>query len=332
MSDASSSTTVSATLVRIVTRAAGSTIEELAVEAGLPAAAVEHGIIGYADTVLLWNALAARTGDPIVGHRVGARLRLHEAGVFGALLAHSADVRSGLASFERAMTVALAHGSLRTRETSAGWEAVYRRPAARHGSRHGVEALFATAVSLLRQASDLGIACDVDFDTVTPHDPRPFESFYRGRVRFERAQNRLLVPRAALDAPMVGREPAIAAILAQHAPRLLRSESIEERTAQAAADALRAGDASAAAVAKRLGVSVRTMHRRLHEAGTRYRRILDAVCRDYASALLSDTSKSVEEIAAALGYSSRAAFDRAFRRWEGATAAEVRARRGGSGG
>jgi AraC-like DNA-binding protein len=72
-----------------------------------------------------------------------------------------------------------------------------------------------------------------------------------------------------------------------------------------------------AAVARRLHVSPRTLHRRLADDGTSYRDLRDAVRRERAMHLLEKTDKSIAEVAAALGYSEPSAFFRAFVAWTG---------------
>lgn len=79
-------------------------------------------------------------------------------------------------------------------------------------------------------------------------------------------------------------------------------------------------------VARALGVSVRTMARRLEEQGTSYGALLDAVRMDLARSYLVDAGRSSTEAAELLGFSEPGAFRRAFRRWFGlAPTAYVRA-------
>lgn len=66
-------------------------------------------------------------------------------------------------------------------------------------------------------------------------------------------------------------------------------------------------------------MSGRTLHRRLHDERTSFRRILDEVRRDVAVALLDDQATAISEIAFILGYSEPAAFTRSFKRWTGET-------------
>ena len=82
---------------------------------------------------------------------------------------------------------------------------------------------------------------------------------------------------------------------------------------------------SAAHVARTVGVSVRTLTRRLDEERTSFRAILDRVRADAAATLLRDRAVGIGEIAFFLGYSEPAAFHRSFKRWTGKTPLNIAA-------
>jgi len=83
-----------------------------------------------------------------------------------------------------------------------------------------------------------------------------------------------------------------------------------------------AGDAPLNTIdlARALGVSERTLHRRLKEAsGQSPKQFLDRVRFDTARMLLETTRNSVKQLAAASGYADETSFRRAFRRYSGMT-------------
>lgn len=77
--------------------------------------------------------------------------------------------------------------------------------------------------------------------------------------------------------------------------------------------------------ASRLGMSARTMHRRLREESTSFAELLDDVRRDQALRLLKDRTRGLSDIAHAVGFSDQSALTRAFRRWTGMTPGQFRA-------
>ena len=71
------------------------------------------------------------------------------------------------------------------------------------------------------------------------------------------------------------------------------------------------------AAARALGMSSRTLQRRLRERDLVYARLVDEVRRRLSSKYLADANLSLGEIAYLLGYSQSSAFNRAYRRWTG---------------
>lgn len=76
-------------------------------------------------------------------------------------------------------------------------------------------------------------------------------------------------------------------------------------------------------VARLLGLSVRTLQRRLAQAGRTWTDVVDAFRRDEAARLLAGPMPLVE-IASRLGYREQTSFTRAFRRWTTQTPAQWR--------
>lgn len=72
-------------------------------------------------------------------------------------------------------------------------------------------------------------------------------------------------------------------------------------------------------VARRLGVSGRTLRRRLSEESTSYQAILCEVRGNLAREYLTETELPLQDIAALLGYSEPGNFTHAFKRWSGMT-------------
>ena len=81
---------------------------------------------------------------------------------------------------------------------------------------------------------------------------------------------------------------------------------------------------SAAAVARALNVSDRTLRRHLAAEGSSFQEILSAQRFAMAAQLLTSSGSSVQDIAARLGYSDASNFGHAFRQWSGMSPRQYR--------
>ena len=70
-------------------------------------------------------------------------------------------------------------------------------------------------------------------------------------------------------------------------------------------------------IAPRLHMSPRTLHRRLGQEGTSFRRVVTEVRRELAARHLLERQLAISEIAFLLGFSAASVFHRAFKRWTG---------------
>ena len=80
---------------------------------------------------------------------------------------------------------------------------------------------------------------------------------------------------------------------------------------------LTSGEPSEEELARALGLSRRTLQRKLGDLGLTYKGVLEKTRYDLALRYLDDPSKTVTDITFLLGFSEQSAFTRAFKRWSG---------------
>ena len=162
-----------------------------------------------------------------------------------------------------------------------------------------------------------------------PADPRAFDRLAGVPVRFNERQTCVFLLRRDLAAPNPTAAPvARQRLLAEVATRLgLDQQSAAARLRHALRPALSLGETTLAEAARGLGLSARTLDRRLAAEGTSFLRERDAVRFVMAEELLALTDLGIGEIAAALSYANHSAFVRSFRRWSGLTPSAWRAAR-----
>ena len=77
-------------------------------------------------------------------------------------------------------------------------------------------------------------------------------------------------------------------------------------------------------IGEHMGMSNRTLTRRLRENGVTFRDIIQKTQERVAKDLLTNTGHSIAEIAFETGFSEQSTFSRAFKRWTGLTPIEFR--------
>ncbi len=161
-----------------------------------------------------------------------------------------------------------------------------------------------------------------------------YDRLFRGALCFDAPTNEAVFDRASLDAGQIHADATLFDAARVEVERLLRARLAEDDLVGRVTDLLRrrvAGgaddaDAGVEAIARKLGVSVRTLRRQLHAKGTSARGLFETVRREAAEAALRGAERSLAEVATDLGFSEPSAFYRAFKRWTGLTPQQYRER------
>jgi AraC-like DNA-binding protein len=193
----------------------------------------------------------------------------------------------------------------------------------------GIEFLFASLLAYgSRSVGHPTRPMRVEFAHPGPPDRAIYEETFR-EARFGCETNAMWLNAAALDLPHCAPDRSLLQILTDHADGLLRqltppSNGFAERTRAVISETLLAGHSNAEFVARRLAVSLRTLHRRLAEEGTSHGELVDDVRRTQAILHLSSNRFSIGEISFLLGFSHPNGFHKAFKRWTRMTPAQYR--------
>ena len=103
-----------------------------------------------------------------------------------------------------------------------------------------------------------------------------------------------------------------------------------ERVRSTLLESLPAGAISMQEISRKLGVSTRTLQRKLQDEGTTFQQTLDTLRDSLARHYLRNTAMSSAEISFLLGFEDSNSFARAFQSWAGSTPRKVRAQMGNS--
>ncbi|MDR8052898.1 AraC family transcriptional regulator [Burkholderia cenocepacia] len=271
----------------------------------------------------------AVTGDPDLGFNAGVLVAPRHLGVVGYVVMSCATLTEALVQYDR--YVRLVHGigrPLMVRignrvEMSLDWPDASAPPAA----FSQLIMTTRTRMGRLLIGRD-NAAVDVDFQFATPRDPGAYQRFFGGRITFGASQTRLTFPADYLDSPVVMASAEMARVIGVQAEAQMRQLVDESEFMRALKviliQGLSMGRVSADDVAQRMGISSRTLHRRLSAYAYGFRDILSDVRRERAKTCLASSEHSLAEIAFMLGYTEQSTFQHAFKRWTGMTPQQYR--------
>jgi len=197
-------------------------------------------------------------------------------------------------------------------------------------SAFGYEFEAALIVSRLREETDGPfVAASISFEH-KPDDVAAFEHAMGCPVRTAASWNGLTIDPSICRLPMRRRDPILRKFLESQANAILANmparTGVAMEVRRALASAVASGATRMAAIARQLGMSERTLHRRLAEDRVSYQELLEEVRKAAAGRYLDDSPLAISEIAYLLGYSEPAAFHRAFKRWYATTPEQFRTR------
>jgi AraC-like DNA-binding protein len=279
----------------------------------------------------VFEMAAEKTGDPAIGLHAGERVHPRAVNVAGYLLLSSATLGEGIARVARHQDVFMGAPLFTIRE-DAGYTHI-ETGFAHAGELRAILAEYFALVSLafLNWVAERPVApTEVSFR----HPPRTAREDYARAfgcpVKFGAERSEVTLLGETLALPSVHAYPELAKVHDAFAARVIaeaRLGTTASLTRRALAALLESGDADLARVARRLGVSARTLQRRLSDEGHSFRRVLDTLRRELAEHHLRGRGSSVTETAYLTGFSEVSAFTRAARRWFGCTPRELRHKR-----
>jgi AraC-like DNA-binding protein len=156
-----------------------------------------------------------------------------------------------------------------------------------------------------------------------PRETRVYDEFFGVPVEFGAPSYEIAFARELLEARLLTASPEIAQVLAPRAEPPPAEPFVDRvRAAIGASLGEVAPDVTIVDVSSRLGMTPRSLQRRLREKGASFSVLVDEARRDLAQNLLSDEGTLLCDVAYRLGFSGLSAFFKAFRRWTGVSPRE----------
>jgi AraC-like DNA-binding protein len=281
-----------------------------------------------AELFALWRAIGETSEDPGIGLKFGAEPRLeryHPAGIAALCSRSFRDALQRMARYKQLTCP----------------EEIRLHP---HGDETSVEFFFVEAadaepdllvdhclawiVSIGRRGTD-GVVAPLRLELERPVRHRDLlESHYGCRVQFKAGRNALVFRSSDLDRPFVTHNlDLLASIGAQLETELQArntSADVGEQVRHTLKRSLAGKRPTLPQVARELGMSARTLQRRLTAAGITFQELVEDTRRDLARHYLKQSTVELTETAYLLGYEDANSFFRAFHLWEGVTPGDWR--------
>jgi AraC-like DNA-binding protein len=193
-----------------------------------------------------------------------------------------------------------------------------------------VDSVFAGMLALARQGTGTELRpVRVELARARAHHAT-LRRHFGCEVVFDAPIDQLVFAASSLALPMVTANPDLLASVDPQLERALKAtgaRTLLDSVRLALCRSMTGARPSIGRVARELGLSARTLQRRLREEGASYQGLLDEVRLRTARRLLSRTSLRAEEIAFMLGFDEFNSFTRAFRTWQGVSPNGWRGRR-----
>ncbi|QFS81581.1 HTH-type transcriptional regulator VirS [Roseivivax sp. THAF40] len=326
---------ITALFARKVIDAAGPDVDRAALFARLGLAPDDppgvKRMVPDADYYALLEEIAAALPDardfPL---RVGASMRCDDYGAFGMAWKTAPTLRGSLERAERYARLLTSVAEHEVRDDPRGaFFLLHRSGVRRLGLRLSNEATLASAMAIMREVSPEPVTpLEVHLQHATPGTANAHEAYFGCPIRFDADLDGILIGEADLSRSNRLGDAALARFLApqleEELAAVTRETSFEQVLLRRVSDHLSAGPPRAAAMAREMGVSERTLHRRLSEEGLSFQGILEKARRRLAEGLLVQSDHSIAEIAFLTGFAEQSSFTRAFKRWSERTPAAFR--------
>jgi len=313
-------------------RKAGVALAPLLAKANLTVQQIDDSRVRLAarDQIQLLDLVADAVPDDLLGVHLAQHCDLREMGLLYYVLASSETVIEALRRAVR-YAVLVNEGVLQQCTVGRQIRIAFKYVGiSRHLDRHQSEFWMVLLVRVLRQLTGLGVSASrvrlVHARQTTPRELAPF----LGRdIRFGASVDEISFSAPIGSARVIGADPYLNKHLIAYyedalARRRLSRGSFRAQVENAVVPLLPHAEVRIGEIARRLGLSQRTLARRLNDEGLSFSALLAGLRHDLADRYLADGDTSISQIAWLLGYQEVSAFSKAYKRWSGKAPREVR--------
>jgi AraC-like DNA-binding protein len=303
--------------------------------AGLSASEVNDPAarLTVAGQIKFLEAAAEALGDPFLGFHLARDFDLRQIGLVYFVMASSATLVDALKRAERYGKVAnegvllscVPGPELKVRVTHFG--------VSRHSDLQQIEFLIATLVRICRRLTghDSLAASHIRMAHRRSENTSELARFLGGAIEFDAGVDEVVFPAGTEHCPLANADPYLNELLIGYCDEALASRrtlrsALRSRIENAIVPLLPHGTPNARQVGANLGISYRTLARRLAAEQMTFADILADLRADLAERYLRDADLPISQIAWLLGYRELSSFTNAFKKRTGCTPTQMRSR------
>lgn len=282
------------------------------------------------DQIKFLNLAANALQDDLLGFRIAQTPDLRELGFLYYVSSSSEILGDALQQLARYASIANEGVALKYFGERHCGIALRYVGVSRHLDRHQIEFFVTVLVRLCRQLTGIRLVpTHVKLAHRRDGGCPEMTEFFGDKVEFDAAVDEVLFAPASRDMPVVSADHHLNKILIGYCEEALsrrprKRGPFRSSVENAIVPLLPHGKARANEVSRRLGVSQRTLARRLSSEQMSFSSVLENLKIDLAERYLADEALSISQVAWLLGYQEVSSFTHAFKRWTSKTPRQMR--------
>jgi len=300
--------------------------------AGLPGNLFEQEkiYVTTAEVFAIWRTVAEMNSDPGFGLKLGTEIRFersHPVSIAGVCSRTFGDALQRLARYKQLTCPEEIRVHRKTQETSVEFFFIE----AKEAQPDIMVDLGLSWILCVGQRGSDGQITPLRLELTRPVKHRALlERHFGCRVRFNAGRNALVFRSSDLNRPFVTYNEELVQIIGTQLDAEVKTGDMNVDVGQQVKDALRRSLAGKRPtlhdVAQELGLSTRTLQRRLTDAGFTFQQLVGETRRELARHYLKQRAVELPEVAFLLGFADTNSFFRAFQGWERTSPGEWRTR------
>lgn len=279
--------------------------------------------IAVATQIRFVNGLAAALNDRLMGFHIARGMDLRSTGFIYYVAASSGTLGEALMKIGRYSSIVNEGVAVKVERSTAVRIVINYAGVSRHADRHQIEAWITAVMRFCRDMtgrtfSPLGVK--IVHQRIPESDD--LDAFFGRTVEFSSRVDEIVLSTDVAGSPIISADPYLNKLLIKYCDKALARRKtapgiVRTDVENTVAALLPHGQASLEKVANKLGITPRTLRRRLSAEATTFSRVVQELRLALAKRYLAEQTISISRIAWLLGYAEISTFSHAFRRWTG---------------